>query len=87
VKIIIRADSGFCRDESHNVDDIIGLAKNKRLIKAIGGELQQALKQFEDTGRASRVFRDLTYRTEKSWSHEHTRNAFQPAAVVVFDDG
>ena len=76
VKITIRADSGFCRDaimcwcESHNVKYIIGLAKNKRLIKAIGGELQHALKQFEDTGRAARVFRDFTYRTKKSWSCE-----------------
>ena len=76
VRIIIRADSGFCRDEilrsceSHNVDYIIGLAKNKRLLRAIGGELQQALTKFEDTGAAARVFKDFTYQTKKSWSRE-----------------
>ena len=76
VKIIIRADSGFCRDEilswceDNDVDYIIGLAKNKRLTKIIGGELQQALKQFEATDAAARVFKDFSYRTQKSWSCE-----------------
>ena len=76
VKIIIRADSGFCRDqilswcEANHVDYIIGLAKNKRLTKAIGSELQQALQQFHQTGHAARVFKDLMYRTKKSWSCE-----------------
>ena len=76
VKIIIRADSGFCRDailrwcEEHKVDYIIGLAKNRRLVRAIGGELQQALEQFEETGVAARVFKDFQYRTKKSWSRE-----------------
>jgi hypothetical protein len=76
VKIIIRADSGFCRDEilrwceSHQVGYIIGLAKNKRLNRAIGSELRQALELFEETGVAARVFKDFTYRTKKSWSCE-----------------
>ena len=73
MKIIIRADSGFCRDqilswcEANHVDYIIGLAKNKRLTKAIGSELQQALQLFQQTGHAARVFKDLMYRTKKSW--------------------
>lgn len=97
VKIIIRADSGFCRDEilrwceSHNVDYIIGLAKNKRLIRAIGGELQQALEQFEATGQAARVFKDFTYRTKTSWScqrrvvgkAEHLSKGANPRFVVT----
>lgn len=76
VRIVIRADSGFCRDrilnwcEANDVDYIIGLAKNARLVRAIGGELQQAKTQFETTGKAARVFKDLTYRTKKSWSRE-----------------
>ena len=76
VKIIVRADSGFCRDsilswcEDNNVDYVIGLSKNKRLTKIIGGELHQAQQQFAATGHASRVFKDFYYRTRKSWSRE-----------------
>ncbi len=76
VRIIMRADSGFCRDailswcEDNDVDYIIGLAKNNRLTKILGGELQQARMQFEQTGEASRVFKDFRYRTRKSWSRE-----------------
>ena len=97
VKIIIRADSGFCRDEilrwceAHNVGDIIGLAKNKRLNRAIGSELRQALELFEETGVAARVFKDFTYRTKKSWScerraigkAEHLSKGANPRFVVT----
>ncbi len=76
VKIILRADSGFCRDsilswcEENNVDYVIGLKKNTRLTKIIGGELHQAQQQFAATGHAARVFKDFQYRTKKSWSRE-----------------
>ncbi len=97
VKIIIRADSGFCRDEilrwceAHNVGYIIGLAKNKRLNRAIGSELRQALELFEETGVAARVFKDFTYRTKKSWScerrvigkAEHLSKGANPRFVVT----
>lgn len=97
VKIVIRADSGFCRDhilrwcEDNKVDYIIGLAKNKRLVRAIGGELQQALKQFEATGEPARVFKDFRYRTKKTWScerrvigkAEHLRKGANPRFVVT----
>ena len=45
VRIIVRADSGFAREalmawcEGNGVDFIIGLAKNARLVRAIGAEL------------------------------------------------
>src|SRR5262245_39604769 len=50
VKIIIRADSGFCRDdlmswcedEKNRVDYVLGLAKNERLKKEITEEMKQA---------------------------------------------
>lgn len=76
VKIVIRADSGFCRDallswyEAHDVDYVIGLAKNSRLIRALGKELHEACEQFQQTGQAARVFKDFVYRTQKSWSRE-----------------
>jgi hypothetical protein len=76
VKIIVRGDSGFCREnllrwcEEHGVDYVIGLAKNSRLTRILGGELHQAKLQFEATQQAARVFKDFTYRTKKSWSRE-----------------
>ena len=47
---------------------VFGLAKNPRLNKAIEAELEQARRAYEDTGEAARVFKDLRYRTLKSWS-------------------
>lgn len=76
VKIIIRADSGFCREklmiwcETNNVDFILGLAKNQRLLKIIGSELHQAKCVSETTGKAARVFKDFNYSTRKSWARE-----------------
>ena len=76
VKIVIRGDSGFCREsimawcEANNVGYLFGLAKNKRLQRIIGAELQQASELFAATGSASRVFKDFMYRTQKSWSRE-----------------
>ena len=76
VEIILRADSGFCRDElmtwceSNGVDYVFGLARNARLVKIIGRELHQAQRQFEETKKASRVFTEFGYRTKKSWSRE-----------------
>jgi hypothetical protein len=76
VRIILRGDSGFCREnlmhwcEENHVDYLFGLAKNKRLTRILGKELQEAKCAFETTGQPSRVFKDFTYRTRKSWSRE-----------------
>lgn len=75
-RIILRADSGFCRDdlmtwaEANNVGYILGLARNKRLVAAIGAELQQARTEAEATAKPARRFKDLSWRTRKSWSRE-----------------
>lgn len=68
VKIVLRADSGFCRwkmlrwCERNNVGYIVGLAKNKRL-NALSSELQaRALAEFEGTGEKQRLFCDLQYK-------------------------
>ena len=74
VQIIIRADSGFCREqimfwcEQNNVDYILGLAKNNRLKNEIAQELAQAKELYEQTTQASRVYKDFEYQTLKSWS-------------------
>jgi len=74
VQIIIRGDSGFCREpimywcEANSVDYVLGLAKNERLKKEIAQELKQAKELHEQTSQPERVFRDFEYRTLKSWS-------------------
>ena len=74
VRIIIRGDSGFCREpimawcERNGVDYILGLAGNARLKRNVTGALKQAKQQFLQTHQASRVFMEFPYRTRTSWS-------------------
>jgi len=77
VRIILRGDSGFCRDEimsycegEGQIEYVLGLAKNSRLIKEIGAEMGQAQQNYESTQQPARVFKDVRYRTRKSWSCE-----------------
>jgi hypothetical protein len=74
VKIVLRADSSFCREElmgwceSNHVDYVFGLARNRRLQNIIGAEMHQARALHKTTGSAARVFTEFDYRTHKSWS-------------------
>jgi Transposase DDE domain group 1 len=74
VRIILRADSGFCRDalltwcETHAVDYVIGLAKNARLTALIADDLTTVAQTCAETGAPARRFADLTYQTLDSWS-------------------
>ena len=76
VGIILRGDSGFCREnlmawcEENHVNYVFGLARNKRLTKILGRELYEAQQQFQATGEPARQFKDFLYRTRKSWSRE-----------------
>ena len=76
VEIVIRADSGFCREslmawcESNRVDYILGLAKNERLTAEIAAELTAARTTHEATKQPARVFKDFTYQTRETWSVE-----------------
>jgi hypothetical protein len=80
VKIILRGDSGFCRNElmswceSHQVDFVFGLARNQRLRKIIGAEMQEATREWHKTGKPARVFSEFSYRTKKTkkggWERE-----------------
>lgn len=97
VKIIVRGDSGFCREhlmrwcEEHGVDYVFGLAKNARLLRIIGGELHAAKQAFAESGQPARVFREFEYRTRKSWSRsrrvvakaEHLAKGANPRFVVT----
>jgi len=74
VEITIRADSGFSRDdimswcEQHQVDYVLGMARNSRLEKMIEDEMAQARDEAVSTGQPSRSYKELEYRTLESWS-------------------
>ena len=76
VGIVVRGDSGFCRDElmkwceEAGVDYVLGLAKNPRLTKMIEEEMAEAKRLHEASGEAERVFAELRYRTLDTWSCE-----------------
>jgi len=76
VRIIVRGDSGFCREEimawceTQNIDYVFGFAKNERLKAIITEELQQAQQLYEETREAARVFKDFRYQTLHSWTRE-----------------
>jgi hypothetical protein len=97
VKITVRGDSGFCREElmawceQNQVDYALGLAKNERLKAEITAELEQAAEQYRQTGRTARVFREFAYQTRESWSRarrvvakaEHLEKGSNPRFVVT----
>jgi len=74
VQIVLRADSGFAREEilawreANGTDYVFGLAKNSRWIRQLAPESKRTRKQFDQTGRAAPCFRDFSYRTLDSWS-------------------
>ena len=74
VKIILRADSGFCREslmswcEAHQVDYVFGFARNERLRRIIDIQMQQAAALYGQIGQAARVFTEFAYQTHTSWS-------------------
>ena len=76
VEIVLRGDSGFCREylmrwcEANGVHYLFGLAKNSRLLKILDKEMHEAKVLHEQTKEASRVFKDFTWRTRQSWSRE-----------------
>ena len=71
VKIILRGDSGFCRNElmswceAHGVEYVFGLARNQRLRRIIGPQMWQATQQWEQTSQPARVFTEFSYQTKK----------------------
>jgi hypothetical protein len=73
VEIILRADSGFCRDElmswceKNRVGYVFGLAKNERLVKRLRKLMGEAEQEWKKTGKPSRRFLDFHYRTRESW--------------------
>jgi hypothetical protein len=97
VRIVVRGDSGFCREElmawceANCVEYLLGLAKNDRLKAAIAQEMEEAKVQYQETGRAARRFKEFVYQTRESWSRarrvvakaEHLEKGENPRFVVT----
>ena len=97
-QIVIRGDSGFCREalmawcEAHQVDYVLGLAKNARLKRLLGQALAEAEAAFNaGNGEAVRVFDEFPYQTRESWTRarrvigkaEHLAKGANPRFVVT----
>ena len=97
VRILLRADSGFAREalmtwcENNDVDFLLGLAKNSRLVGEIEAELAAAQEHSQRTEKPARRFKDFTWQTRESWSRarrvvakaEWTRGEANPRFVVT----
>ena len=74
VHVILRADSGFARDElmswceDHRVDYLFGLARNTRLVTELEPELARARARAKVRRRPSRCYKDFMWTTQDSWS-------------------
>ncbi len=97
VEILLRADSGFARDqlmtwcEDHRVDYLFGLARNERLVGAITEQLAEAAAESRAQNWPARRFADFAWRTLDSWSRtrrvvakaEHLPKGSNPRFVVT----
>ncbi len=96
-RIVIRADSGFCRDailswcEGNGVDYVIGLARNERLIAMSQYHLGLAQCAYAASLKSERRYGELRYETIDTWSRsrrvvlraEHSRLGDNPRYVVT----
>lgn len=96
-RIVVRGDSGFCREElmcwceDHDVDYVLGVAKNNRLKMAIAEEMALAKALYQCSGTASRVFKDFCYSTLNTWrwhrrvigKAEHLSKGENPRFIVT----
>ena len=75
VRILLRADSGFCRHRMltwcdwARVDYVVGIARNERLEAMAAPLLEEAQMLHERSGEKERVFGNLRY-AAKTWSWE-----------------
>ena len=97
MKITLRGDASFCREElmawceQEGVGYVLGLAKNERLKAEIAREQEQAAAEYAQTGTAARVFQEFSYQTRETWSRarrviakaEHLQRGSNPRFVVT----
>jgi hypothetical protein len=96
VKIVFRADSGFCRwrmmrwCDRHGVDYIMGLAKNNVLKRLARRSTITARWEYRRTGQKQRIFEEFTY-AAATWDRkrrviakaEHTGQGENPRFIVT----
>jgi hypothetical protein len=96
-RILLRADSGFARDElmtwceANGVDFLFGLQQNVRLIAEIKDELARAEAKSRRTGKPERCFKSFMWKTRRTWSRsrrvvakaEWTKGEANPRFVVT----
>jgi len=97
VRILLRADSGFAREElmawceANRVDYVFGLARNSRLVGELAIDLARVEAECQATGKPARRFKDFFYATLNSWSRwrrviakaEHLPKGSNPRFVVT----
>jgi hypothetical protein len=96
VRIIVRGDSGFCRYrlmrwcDRHQVDYVLGLARNPALERLAQPHMREAQRQYEQSRQAQRQFHQLSYAAQ-SWDKprrvihkaEHNAQGDNPRFVVT----
>ena len=76
VRIVVRGDSAFAREEilawceANGVHYVTGMARNARLEKLLEPTLERAEEECAETGKPSRLYEELRYRTLETWSRE-----------------
>jgi len=97
VQIVIRGDSGFCREqlmswcEQQGLFYIIGLPRNTRLVQRIKKHLRRSCAEHTRTGLPARRYLSFSYRTRRSWSRnrrviakaEYTEGKENPRFIVT----
>lgn len=96
-RIVVRADSGFCREEimawceASDVEYVLGLARNPRLIELSQYTMGQAQCAHAASLQSERAYGELEYSTLDTWSRsrrvvvraEHSRHGDNPRFVVT----
>jgi hypothetical protein len=100
VKIVFRADSGFCRwrlmrwCDRHGVDYLLGLARNPVLQRQARRLMIQARWDYRRTGEKQRLFTEFSY-AASTWDRprrvlakaEHSAQGDNPRFLVTSLDG
>jgi hypothetical protein len=97
--MIVRADSGFCREElmhwceeQKGVEYVLGFARNSKLRQIIEPQMAEAQRQCQQTRETARVFTEFLYQTANgSWSRqrrviakaEHLEGKENPRFIVT----
>jgi hypothetical protein len=100
VNIIVRADSGFCRQtmlnwcDRSNVKYIVGIARNKVLEKHLSPLMDEAKARYEATNEKQKLFTQFEY-AAATWKNskkiigkaEYSKDGTNPRFIVTNIDG